>query len=100
MEPEDYFGKRALIGINHLSPDGTLKRRSQVHGTIVAVDHRGWLVLDRADGEGQMSIPSQLEPAKPGEYTLASTGEVVVDPDYVAVWSVTEVPPPENLPDA
>ncbi|HEV2489437.1 MAG TPA: hypothetical protein VGT03_06495 [Candidatus Acidoferrales bacterium] len=30
-----------------------------------------------------------LEPAPPGEYRLRSTGEVIVDPDYLCSYTVT-----------
>jgi len=29
-----------------------------------------------------------FEPARPGVYTLDSTGEQIVDPDYTAGWTV------------
>jgi len=32
--------------------------------------------------------PEAYEPAPPGEYRLRSTGEVVVDPDYLTTWTV------------
>jgi hypothetical protein len=31
--------------------------------------------------------------ARPGEYRLSSTGEVVADPDFTAAWTVT---PPDD----
>jgi hypothetical protein len=30
-----------------------------------------------------------FEEAPPGEYRLRSTGEVVIDPDYLATWTIT-----------
>ena len=36
--------------------------------------------------------PDAFQPAAPGRYTLKTTGEVVVDPDFLAAWTVH---PPE-----
>jgi hypothetical protein len=33
-----------------------------------------------------------MKQAPVGEYRLKSTGEVVVNPDYVASWTITEPP--------
>ncbi len=48
--------------------------------------------LERADGGGVFRLPfdpEALKVAAPGEYRLRSTGEVVVNPDFTTVWSVT-----------
>lgn len=94
MDTDEYIGKKALIGITYLTPAGEVDERVQIHGTISGTNDRGWLVIDRADGEGTFAIPPQLEVAEPGEYTLKSSGEVVADPDYLGVWRVTKEPPP------
>jgi len=31
-----------------------------------------------------------IAPAKPGEYRLKSTGEIVVDTDFLATWEVRQ----------
>ena len=33
-------------------------------------------------------VPEAFEPAEPGEYRLRSTGEIVTNPDFVAIWTV------------
>lgn len=96
VENKDYIGKRALVGVSYMSADGSLEDKKQYHGTITGVDEQGWLILERANGQGELKIPAKLEPANPGEYTLASTGEVVVDPDFTAIWSVQSRPPPDD----
>lgn len=96
MENKEYIGKRVLVGINYKAANGTPDSKKQFHGTITSVDEKGWLILERADGQGELKIPAKLEPASPGEYTLSSTGEVVVDPDFTAIWTVASVPPPDD----
>jgi hypothetical protein len=39
---------------------------------------------------------SQLKPADPGNYRLKSTEEVVIDPDYLSVWTVYQKTPSER----
>jgi hypothetical protein len=87
-DPQDYVGHTALVGITYLNADGSERDRLQVHGTITRVDDRGWLVISRPNGQGEFAIPPRLDPAKPGEYRLRSTGETIVNPDFIGVYSV------------
>ena len=40
--------------------------------------------------------PSVYYVAEPGEYRLRSTGELVVNPDFVTTWEVVGRPPPDQ----
>src|SRR5688500_12810960 len=84
-----YVGKRLLVGLTVRSPDGQLVYHEQVHGLIVAPDPRG-VVVERADTAARVSLPPELMEATPGEYRLRSTGEVVLNPDFLAKWEWTE----------
>jgi hypothetical protein len=89
------IGKTVLIGLTYLDPEG--ERLEQKHGTIVAVDgHNGVEIrLEGAETGSLFYLPPHLDafhPASPGEYRLAATGDVVVDPDCVTTWVI-------NLPD-
>jgi hypothetical protein len=53
----------------------------------------GGIVIERADTGEQKSLPPVLMTARPGEYRLHSTGEIVADPDYVAMWVMKEPKP-------
>jgi hypothetical protein len=58
-------------------------------------------VLEVADGVVVVERPGEDEPAvlpadaaafrpgEPGSYTLAETGETVVDPDFICTWRVS-----------
>src|SRR5262245_24869125 len=92
----EMVGKRVLIGITHLKSDGTVEKMRQLHGTIFSADAKQGIGVKLA-GEGrEIWLPAELQAFKaadPGEYRLRSTGEVVVDPDYLTTWTV---PPPET----
>jgi hypothetical protein len=96
--------KRALVGLTVLSQAGDLIEQSQFVGTIAEVDPaRGIeLVLDDRSSYWLPPDARAFQEAAPGEYTLRSTGQTVVDPDYVCTWTVTRPdagysPPPDGF---
>ena len=94
-EHSEYLGKHILVGMTYIDHNDTLVEQIQFHGTITRITEEG-IFIDRADGTGEFSLPPDLDslhPAKAGEYRLRSTGEVVVDPDYLSTWTVTSPPP-------
>ena len=86
----ELLGKRVLIGVTHRTLDDEVASLEEFHGEVVRVNLDEGLVLKLPTGE-ERGIPpdlSRLEPASPGNYRLKSTGEVVVDPDFTAMWTV------------
>src|SRR5688572_32819086 len=85
-----FIGKHALVGLTYLNADDTLRKQVQVHGHITAVDET--MITMRLDGsDEEFTLPPDLEsfePAQPGEYRLRTTGEVVVNPDLLASWTI------------
>ena len=65
--------------------------RTQLHGVIESADERKGFAV-RVAGTNEIEwLPPDLrafEAAEPGEYTLRSTGEVLVDPDLISNWVV------------
>ncbi|MCC6682186.1 MAG: hypothetical protein IT445_14895 [Phycisphaeraceae bacterium] len=88
-----FIGKSLLVGITYLDSDGEFIRQEQFWGPI-AEAHKNHIVMVRNDTGEAVSLPPEVEEADPGEYRLRSTGEVVVDPDYLAKWEKQE-PAPE-----
>lgn len=94
---ESLIGKYLLVGITRRNRNEEIISIEQFHGPILRINMKDGLVIKRADTKEEMSLPPQLEhyeDAAPGEYRLKSTGEVVVDPDLVASWTVY---PPEEV---
>ena len=91
-------GKYVIIGLTYYDADDRLLEQRQVHGTIVAVHPELGIDVDlkgRRYGE-TFRLPPDLRPlrrARPGEYRLPSTGEVISDPDFECAWSVKAPPP-------
>jgi hypothetical protein len=95
MAHAQYIGKRVLVGLTYLDHEKTVIKQLQFHGTINRITDEG-IFIDRADSTGEFSLPpdtESLRPAKPGEYRLRTTGEVVVDPDYTTTWTINAPPP-------
>lgn len=82
--PQTLADRRVLVGITFLDRHGSPIEIFQTHGRVVSVSDDG-IVLVRRDGGRFLLPPSPgwLKVALPGEYILRSTGEVVVDPDYL-----------------
>jgi hypothetical protein len=93
------IGKHVLVGLTYLDAEGEVEEQEQFHGVIVegGGPDEG-VTLKRADTGEVVTLPPGLEPAEPGEYTLRSSGETVVDPDFVATWTIS--PPEEGDGDA
>jgi hypothetical protein len=95
-EADGLIGQYVLVGMTYLKPDGkTVKSRGEYHGRIVSADREAGIKV-RCEGKWEghvMGLPPILDifrPAKPGNYELYSTGEVVSDVDYLTTWSVIE----------
>jgi len=91
----ELVGKRVLVGITDLAPDGAVVGQRQLHGPAIRADRRGGIAVRLAGARAgeEMVLPPDtraFRPAAPGEYRLRQTGEVVRDPDFLATWSVQE----------
>jgi hypothetical protein len=89
------IGKYVLIGVTFKDKLGNLKRKEQFHGIVAAVDpRRGISVSLRGEGSGKTkTLPpatAPFAPAPSGTYRLRSTGESIVNPDFTALWVVSE----------
>jgi hypothetical protein len=95
VEGAELLGTYILVGITCLDHGGKVVEEHQFHGRVVRATRVEGVVILTAAGE-ELKLPPDgraFSPADPGEYRLRSTGEVVVDPDYTATWTVT---PPER----
>ena len=85
------IGKHLLVGITHRNRADEVTSFEEFHGEIVRASRDGGIIV-RIDGSAEERwVPpdlSHLHTAAPGNYSLKSTGEVVVDPDFTATWTV------------
>jgi hypothetical protein len=92
-----YIGKHLLVGVTYLDHNEHMLEKEQFHGDIVRINEHEGIVIKLRDSGNEFKLPPQVEtlrPASPGEYQLRATGEVVVNPDLVATWTVVK-PKPE-----
>lgn len=83
------MGARLLVGITFRDAAGTVLRAEQFCGRVIEVAD-GVVVVERGEPEPAV-LPADVgayETAQPGRYVLQSSGETVVDPDYLTVWDV------------
>jgi hypothetical protein len=88
-------GKVVLVGLTYLESDGRVIDQQQFFGTVVSADSREGILLSlkgQRAGE-RFNLPPDtrsIEIAPGGDYRLRQTGEVVTDPDYTAMFSISK----------
>ena len=86
----ELVGKTILIGLTYYTAENELIERKQFWGTVVESNKSRILV--RLNNGEMFNLPPDLSAIKKaplGEYRLHSTGEVVVNPDYLTTWNLT-----------
>ncbi len=86
---DDLIGKVLLVGITYYTHDNEYIEKKQLYGTVTEANENGIRVRQK-DGT-DFTLPPDLgstKRARQGEYKLRSTGEVVVNPDFLATWTV------------
>jgi hypothetical protein len=89
---EQLVGRHVLVGVTFEDRHGAVDRREQLHGYVIVADAERGVAVQLAGSSKVYWLPPDLRgwtTAPPGEYRLKSTGEVVVDPDYLATWTIT-----------
>lgn len=98
-EAKAIIGKHLLVGVTHRNRDEEITSIEQFHGEVIRASRVEGIIL-RLSGSGEERwVPpdlSRLEPAAPGHYKLKGTGEVVVDPDLLSMWTVYPPKPSEQ----
>lgn len=92
---DDLIGKVLLIGLTYYSHDKIFIEQRQYWGTVIE-SNKTAICVKQKNGE-IFRLPPDLSSTKlapPGEYRLKSTGEVVINPDFLATWIIYN--PPEK----
>lgn len=94
---KNYLKKHVIIGITYLDHNENLIEQKQLHGDIVRINENEGIVVRINGSDEEFKLPpdlSTLKKAPPGEYKFKSTGEVVINPDFMTTWTVKK-PKPE-----
>ena len=87
---QEIVGKHVLVGYTYVDASGKVTEQKQFHGIVTSLDPRGGFRLEDAQGQSHWLPPDTraFTRARPGEYRLRSTGEVVEDPDFTCTWTI------------
>ena len=80
-----------LVGITYYTHDNEFIEQKQFYGTVTEANEK-LIRIQRKDGT-DFTLPPDLSAtkrARQGEYKLCSTGEVVVNPDFLATWNLNK----------
>ena len=85
----DLIGKTILIGLTYYTANDEFIEQKQYWGRVVE-SNENRILVKLNDGEifGLPPDLSSMQVAAPGEYRLRSTGEIVVNPDYLTTWNI------------
>jgi hypothetical protein len=88
------LGTVVMVGVTIMNRREEVQGHEQYFGTVVRISETDGLIIRRGDTGEEMWLPPALDAyqrAASGEYRLNATGQVVVDPDFVATF--TRYPP-------
>src|SRR5689334_1149326 len=97
---KDYVGKTILLCVSYLDHKEVQTGQMQWYGVITEVSNAKGIVISLQNDTNYCALPpdlSALRPAKPGEYRLRATGEVITDLDFITTW-VSQEPEPKDKP--
>ena len=86
---DELIGKVLLVGITYYTHDNEFIEQKQFYGTVTEANE-DLIRVKQKDGT-DFTLPPDLSStkrARQGEYKLRSTGEVVVNPDFLATWNL------------
>jgi hypothetical protein len=81
------------VGITYLRNDDTELEKIQFFGTIIKAEEKKGIIIRKANDNKEFILPPDIESisaAQPGEYRLHSTGDLIVNPDLLSVWTVNK----------
>jgi hypothetical protein len=95
----EYIGKTILLGVTYLDHEEKFICRQQWAGTILTFSNKEGIRIKLRNSDEPCGLPPDprgIQKAKPGIYKLHSTGEEVLDPDYLATWICVRPKPGER----
>lgn len=95
----EYIGKTVLLGVTYMDEGKQVLAQHQWFGTILTFSNTEGIRIRLRDSDEPCALPPDprgIRRAQPGIYKLRSTGEEIVDPDYLATWTCVEPRPRED----
>ncbi len=86
----DYIGKTILLGVTYVDQQERVLGQHQWFGKILTFNNKEGIRIKLSNSDVPCSLPPDprgISKAKPGIYRLRSTGEEIVNPDYLAFWT-------------
>lgn len=83
--------KYVIIGLSYIDKNENVLETVQLHGRVMRINSTEGVVVQREDKQEEYKLPLDFDAfklAQPGEYKLHTTGEIIVDPDYMSSWSI------------
>ncbi|MDR1203001.1 MAG: hypothetical protein LBL58_15415 [Tannerellaceae bacterium] len=90
---EDVQNKTILAGLTYVGKNNEVVKQLQVYGKVVGFKKDIGIEILKHKGHESFNLPPDLgaiQPAPNGEYHLSSTGETVVNPDFISTWTIYE----------
>jgi len=88
------LGSIVIVGLTYVDPEGQCEGQIQIYGVVTVADKELGIAVE-CHGQiwnGQQRwlppVTAAFHKAERGRYRLCSTGEVIVDPDYLSNWTV------------
>jgi hypothetical protein len=90
---ETLRGARVVGTLTYANAADEVERQTDFYGRIASVERTGIVIALEGSRTGEtINLPPALDwfaPARPGKYRLPTTGELVIDPEYVVGVQVT-----------
>lgn len=92
VDEKQLIGKTILVGISKLR-EGSVVETLQLYGKISTATKEQF-IIQLSSGKSFQLPPHYLNvtAATPGEYKLRTTGEIVINPDFIATWELHLAP--------
>lgn len=95
---DSLLNKHLIIGLTILDHEENLIEQQQIHGDIIRINIHEGVVVRLSGTNEEYTLPPDLNAirkAPPGEYRFRSTGEIVVNPDFMTMWTIKKPAPKE-----
>ena len=85
-----FRGKVFLIGLTFIDQDEIVIDQYQTSGVVDELTYKGFFKFNRSNGlEFQLPYDSKtIRTALEGEYSEKSTGNIIINPDYITTWTI------------